>query len=336
MLAQYSNQSSLTQHSEGRQHRTRAWRVRRAAWYAAEWLEDRRLLSVADLAGPALMAAPLMGGGGASVAALASTVTLGAPADAHVRDGTYAGQNFGQAVTMEVKNVASAGYDRQAYVRFDLTGVGTAAEVTSAKVRLYGKLLNTMVASMPVGIYPVANTRLVGSRPHLEQPARGRRTALATKTVSGTTAGVVRVRRHELPQAAEERRRGRGRVQVVRDDRQPGLCGVQQRRGDVESAATGRQPDPDLGPTGNPGLERPTDDPGRVVGAGHGEAGGAACFQLDRLGHQRAADGSRHRRWPGHAHLHPVELERAADGDVLGRRGRRQRKRRGGVRAGRH
>ena len=110
-----------------------------------------------------------------------------APADTYVRDGTYSGQNYGQAVTMEVKNVDSAGYDRQAYVRFDLTGVGSAAEITSAKVRLYGKLLNTMVASMPIGLYPVANT--TWSEAGLtwsNKPAAGA-SPIATKTVSGTT-----------------------------------------------------------------------------------------------------------------------------------------------------
>ena len=48
------------------------------------------------------------------------TIVLRNPMDSYVRDGTYAGQNFGQSITMEVKNVASAGYDRQAYVRFAL------------------------------------------------------------------------------------------------------------------------------------------------------------------------------------------------------------------------
>jgi hypothetical protein len=97
-------------------------------------LEDRRLLSAADLAGPVLLATPLAGGG-ASVAALASTVTLAAPADTYVQNGTYAGQNFGQAATVQVKNINSPGYDRRAYVRFDLTGVGSAADITSATVR---------------------------------------------------------------------------------------------------------------------------------------------------------------------------------------------------------
>src|SRR4051794_8664855 len=97
MLARHSRLIERTGDQGGRRsRRTRAWRVRRSAWYAAETLEDRRLLSVADLAAPVLLAMPLAGGG-ASVAALASTVTLAAPADSYVRDGTYAGQNFGSA-----------------------------------------------------------------------------------------------------------------------------------------------------------------------------------------------------------------------------------------------
>ena len=37
-------------------------------------------------------------------------VTLADAADAHVRDGLYATQNFGQATTLEVKNSATSGY----------------------------------------------------------------------------------------------------------------------------------------------------------------------------------------------------------------------------------
>ena len=85
-------------------------------------------------------------------------MTLADAADAHVRDGTYATQNFGQAARLEVKNSSATSYRRQSFVRFDLTGVGSAADITSAKVRLFGNFLNMGVASLPVGIFSVANT----------------------------------------------------------------------------------------------------------------------------------------------------------------------------------
>ena len=114
-------------------------------------------------------------------------VTLADAADAHVRDGSYATQNFGQATTLEVKNSAVSGYRRQAFVRFDLTGVGSATDITSAKVRLFGNILSTEAASLPVGIYSVANTtwgeNAITSN---TAPAAGA-AALTTRTVSGTT-----------------------------------------------------------------------------------------------------------------------------------------------------
>jgi subtilisin family serine protease len=65
-----------------------------------------------------------------------TTVTLAPAADAYVRDGTYAGTNFGTATTVVVKNSASAGTNRISYVRFPLTSVN--GTVNSAKLRLYG------------------------------------------------------------------------------------------------------------------------------------------------------------------------------------------------------
>ena len=44
-------------------------------------------------------------------------------ADAHVRDGTHADNNFGGNTTMEVKNNTTVGNNRQAYVRVNLADV---------------------------------------------------------------------------------------------------------------------------------------------------------------------------------------------------------------------
>src|SRR5206468_1961969 len=46
------------------------------------------------------------------------TLTLVATADAYVRDGSYAAQNFGQGMSLEVKNVGAPGYSRESYLLF--------------------------------------------------------------------------------------------------------------------------------------------------------------------------------------------------------------------------
>jgi hypothetical protein len=56
-------------------------------------------------------------------------------ADAHVRAGTYADQNFGSATQINVKNNPDPDYNRDAYFKFDLTSVAT---VSNAKLRVFG------------------------------------------------------------------------------------------------------------------------------------------------------------------------------------------------------
>ncbi|HEX8913947.1 MAG TPA: DNRLRE domain-containing protein, partial [Humisphaera sp.] len=113
-------------------------------------------------------------------------LALRAPADAQVRDGTYAGTNYGAAATVEVRRSSTAGSTREGYVRFDLTGVAAADLITSVKVRLYGKL--SAAGSVPVGLFPVADAAWAESGlKWSNKPAAGA-TPLATRTV-GSTAG---------------------------------------------------------------------------------------------------------------------------------------------------
>ena len=65
-----------------------------------------------------------------------TTVTLGASADAYVRDGASASTNYGTATVLNVKKTATSGNNRIAYLRFPLTNV--AADVTRAILRVYG------------------------------------------------------------------------------------------------------------------------------------------------------------------------------------------------------
>ncbi|WP_240343726.1 DNRLRE domain-containing protein [Paenibacillus sp. SYP-B3998] len=55
-------------------------------------------------------------------------------ADAYVRDGSYAGNNYGSASILGVKSETSS-YNRKAYLKFDVSGYST---ISSAKLRLYG------------------------------------------------------------------------------------------------------------------------------------------------------------------------------------------------------
>ena len=118
---------------------------------------------------------------------MSTTLTLSDAADAHVRDGTYAGQNFGQAATLEVKNSLTTSYRRRAFVRFSLSGIKSASAITSAKVRLFGKLLSADVASLPVGLYAVTNTTWTEGGLTWNTAPTTAATPLVTKTVSGTT-----------------------------------------------------------------------------------------------------------------------------------------------------
>ena len=68
------------------------------------------------------------------------THTLGAIADAFVRDGsTYAGQNFGSATDLQVKTDA-VGWNRYSYLTFNLATLGD--DITSGKLRLNARLDN--------------------------------------------------------------------------------------------------------------------------------------------------------------------------------------------------
>jgi hypothetical protein len=110
-------------------------------------------------------------------------VTLAAAADAYVRDGTYAGQNFGPAGELQLKKSGSAGSTREAYLRFDLAGVSS---VGSAKLRLFGRI-DSSTERPGVAVYSAANTTWGESAITWNtRPASGA-AALATATVATST-----------------------------------------------------------------------------------------------------------------------------------------------------
>jgi hypothetical protein len=80
------------------------------------------------------------------------TVTLPAAADAHVRDGSSAGTNFGTATALEQKFSTVTGNHRRTFLRFDLAGVtGT---VSAARLRVRG---NSVTTAKLVGAYGIAD-----------------------------------------------------------------------------------------------------------------------------------------------------------------------------------
>jgi unsaturated rhamnogalacturonyl hydrolase len=115
-------------------------------------------------------------------------------ADAYVRGGTSATLNFGTAAVVDVKTTATANTKRNGFVRFSLAGV--AANVTSAKLRMWG---NAVTSAKATSVHSVADVSWIESGtggitwnyPTTDAggPAMGA-TALATQTV-GLTAGWV-------------------------------------------------------------------------------------------------------------------------------------------------
>ena len=117
-----------------------------------------------------------------------ATTVLRAAADAHVRDGSHAGTNFGAGGALEVRLSSYPGDRREAYLRFDLTQVASADQITSAAVRLYGRL--SAAGAVNVGLFPVADN--AWTEPGLTwavKPAAGATTVGAVYTLTSTTGG---------------------------------------------------------------------------------------------------------------------------------------------------
>lgn len=121
-------------------------------------------------------------------------------ADTYVRDGQYSGTNFGPATSLYAKN-SSSGYNRIAYLRFDLSGVrGT---IVGATLQLYGRNTGGSTYRGNLSVYPVASTTWAeaggigitwNTRPALGGPALA--TAAITSGAAryyswGVTAAVV-------------------------------------------------------------------------------------------------------------------------------------------------
>jgi hypothetical protein len=128
----------------------------------------------------------LNGVGNSAAASINVVARTGLPptADAYVRDGSSAPANFGTATTLQTQSSATAGNNRETYLKFDLT---TVSSISSAKVRLFGALSDTTSSNVPAAIFSVASTTWVesgsGSVTWNTKPVSGA-TGLASSTIT--------------------------------------------------------------------------------------------------------------------------------------------------------
>jgi glucose/arabinose dehydrogenase len=104
-------------------------------------------------------------------------------ADAYVRGGTYAAQNFGTATALYVKNSSTADTMRQAFLRFPLAGTG----VGRAILRLRGAL-SSGTSDVPIAVHPVADTAWSEAALTWNTRPPSDATALAAAPIRGTAA----------------------------------------------------------------------------------------------------------------------------------------------------
>jgi hypothetical protein len=112
-------------------------------------------------------------------------ITIVSPIVSYVRDGSFAGTNFGTSNEMLVKRSTNAGNSREGYVLFDLNGV---TSISNAKLRLNGRLSDGSAPSVQVNVYKGATTSWTeGGLTWNNKPAAGQ-IVRGSLTVTGTTA----------------------------------------------------------------------------------------------------------------------------------------------------
>lgn len=176
-----------------------------------------RATEIRDVAGN-LAAAQTLGTFAVNISAGAPTpspaptapVTLAAVADGYVRDGTYAAVNYGTSTDLIVKKANTAGSNRETYMRFDLSSI---MAITSAKLRLFGRLANTNNPSVTTTVYDAAGaTWSESGLTWKTKPAAGA-TSRGAITVSGTTGKWYELDLTSFVQA--EKAAGRNAVTLV-------------------------------------------------------------------------------------------------------------------------
>ena len=113
-----------------------------------------------------------------------SIITLTSVADAHVQSGVNSGNNFGTAPLLISKATNDDKWKREIYIKFDISSI---INVGSARLRLFGSLLNNQNPSCAVQVFNVSdNTWSENTITWNNKPAANG-SALGNATVSGTT-----------------------------------------------------------------------------------------------------------------------------------------------------
>jgi hypothetical protein len=116
------------------------------------------------------------------------TTTLTNTIAAYVRDGASATTNFGNDAQLIVKLSNTTGNKREGYLKFDVSSLPSdPSAITNVKLRLNGKL-SASGASPIVGVFGASNTSWGETAITWNTKPATSGSALATKTISGTTA----------------------------------------------------------------------------------------------------------------------------------------------------
>lgn len=92
-----------------------------------------------------------------SIVNASTTTTLSASADAYVRGGTFAANNYGTATLLEAKrDQNNDSYTRQSFFKFDISGIS--GNVTEAKLRVYAYLHNNDNTNVSIDAHGVSDS----------------------------------------------------------------------------------------------------------------------------------------------------------------------------------
>lgn len=111
-------------------------------------------------------------------------------ADAYVRSGSYASTAHGATdasiLIAKLNSSGSADNDRQTYVRFDLAGAD--ANISSAVLKLYGKIDDSRSSNVPMGVFSVSSTSWSESTITWNNKPATSGAALASTAITDATA----------------------------------------------------------------------------------------------------------------------------------------------------
>ncbi|SFD21218.1 Por secretion system C-terminal sorting domain-containing protein [Chitinophaga sp. CF118] len=115
-----------------------------------------------------------------------SQTTLTALKDAYVRNGDYADITYGTTdplvLATKLNTATPTGYDRQAYIGFDLSSIS--GTISSVVLKVYGKLEDLRSTNIPIGVYSVSNTTWTEAGLTWNNKPAAATTALSTVTVT--------------------------------------------------------------------------------------------------------------------------------------------------------